>query len=238
MPDTRSHRGPHPEDERLFAPSQLPTLRAAVEDLSWLRTRGYGDNTAREVVGNRYQLTRRQRDAVARSSCADQALALRCAARCSVHACTGERLLIDGFNTLITLESALGGAYLFMGRDGCYRDIGGLRGTYRPVAETTSAIRWAGVALDTVGARSTRWMLDRHVSNAGRLKEALREAAEVNGWDWQVEIADQTDTTLIHTSQVTVTSDSGILDQTERWFNLVEVALGEAPNATNIRRIG
>ena len=38
VPDTRKHRGPHPEDARLFADAMLPRLRAAVADLSWLLT--------------------------------------------------------------------------------------------------------------------------------------------------------------------------------------------------------
>ena len=33
MPDRREHRGPHPEDRRLFAPAVWPVLRAAAEVL-------------------------------------------------------------------------------------------------------------------------------------------------------------------------------------------------------------
>lgn len=234
----RSHRGPHPEDSRLFARDQLSKLRAAVADLSWLRTRRYGDHSALDIVGDRHRLTRRQRDAVARSACSDQALALRRAAECAPPECAGETLLVDGFNALITLESALGGAFLFVGRDGCYRDIGGLRGTYRLVAETRPAIQLAGAGLDAVGAESVRWVLDRHVSNAGRLKTALLEEARSHAWNWDVEIAEQTDAMLIRKASIVVTSDSDILDQTERWFNLTAVALQRTAHAPKIRRIG
>lgn len=238
MTDTRSHRGPHPDDERLFARDRLPTLRAAVADLSWLRTRRYGDNAALEAVGNRYRLTRRQRDAVARSACSERDLALRRAAECASHACTDEPLLIDGFNTLITLESALGGAFLFVGRDGCYRDIGGLRGTYRLVAETQPAIQLAGTALDALETGPVKWVLDAHVSNTGRLKAALTDAAQANGWGWHVEIDEEVDAALMHTSRIVVTSDSEVLDQTERWLNLTAITLQHMPQTPNVRRIG
>lgn len=73
MPDTRSHRGPAPEDERLFGAKAWPSLRAATADLCWLLDRGYALHSAAELVGNRYTLTTRQRMAVSRSACADEA---------------------------------------------------------------------------------------------------------------------------------------------------------------------
>jgi Protein of unknown function (DUF434) len=55
MPDTRTHRGPHPEDSRLFAPEAWPVLRQATEDLCWLLSRGYAASSALKLVGDRYQ---------------------------------------------------------------------------------------------------------------------------------------------------------------------------------------
>jgi len=99
-----SSRGPHPEDDTLFASSELPVLRAAVRDLSWLRTRGYGDDAAESLVGDRYRLHRRQRNAVARSACTDAEAAHR-RVRCRrLEALAGEWVEVDEFNVLITLE--------------------------------------------------------------------------------------------------------------------------------------
>ncbi len=56
MPDRRKHRGPHPEDRRLFAPEALPRLRAAAGDLSWLLSRGYAPESSLKLVGDRYAL--------------------------------------------------------------------------------------------------------------------------------------------------------------------------------------
>lgn len=64
MPDTRSHRGPAPEDARLFARPMWPRLRQATRDLGWLLDHGYALNSAAELVGNRHTLTTRQRQAV------------------------------------------------------------------------------------------------------------------------------------------------------------------------------
>jgi len=135
-----SSRGPQPEDDTLFAPSEVPTFRAAVGDLSWLRTRGYGDNAAESLVGDHYRLHRRQRNAVARSACTDEEAVPR-RVRCRrLEALAREWLDIDALNPLITLEGGLGGAYLFLGRDGAYRDVHAAQCTYRPVDDTLRVI--------------------------------------------------------------------------------------------------
>jgi Protein of unknown function (DUF434) len=63
----QTHRGLAPQDERLFAVRQLPALRAAAADLCWLLDHDYAPRSAIELVGNRYNLTSRQRMAVATS---------------------------------------------------------------------------------------------------------------------------------------------------------------------------
>jgi hypothetical protein len=43
MPDKRTHRGPHPADEKLFAADAISNLRTAIADFSLLLTRGYAE---------------------------------------------------------------------------------------------------------------------------------------------------------------------------------------------------
>ena len=52
MPDKRAHRGPHPEDTRLFARDQWPALQAAVHDLAWLLSHDYATPSALKLVGD------------------------------------------------------------------------------------------------------------------------------------------------------------------------------------------
>jgi hypothetical protein len=68
MPDRRHHRGPHPDDAALFGrPDIQHTLRLAAGDLAWLLGRHYAPTAALTLVGNRYQLHERQRQALARA---------------------------------------------------------------------------------------------------------------------------------------------------------------------------
>ncbi|MCA9519003.1 MAG: DUF434 domain-containing protein [Myxococcales bacterium] len=221
MPDNRSHRGPHPEDEQLFAPAALPTLREAGADLAWLLTRGYSLDAALELVGNRFQLRRRQRTALMRSVASDQALASRRARELAPDEVSGRHLWVDGFNLVMTLESALSGAIVLVGRDGCARDLASVHGSYRKVEETAPAIALAGDVLAPLAPAQVTWLLDAPVSNSGRLKTMLREHAEARGLPWEIALEPHVDATLKTKRQDgVVTADGVILDACCAWFDL------------------
>ncbi|MDO8540631.1 MAG: DUF434 domain-containing protein [Opitutaceae bacterium] len=129
MPDTRTHRGPHPEDAKLFAPAAVPALRGGYADLCWLLDRGYAMTSALELVGNRFSLRQRQRLALARCACSEEQRRRRAAHELPAGALAGAELWLDGYNLLISLEAALGGGVLLLGRDGCVRDLASLHGT-------------------------------------------------------------------------------------------------------------
>lgn len=211
-----SNRGAHPDDAELFAPAQRSRLRAAVRDLSWLRTRGYGGPAARNLVGDRYRLKRRQRNAVGRSACSEEARAHRLQARICPQEVAGKRINVDAFNLLITLEAALGGAYLFVGRDTAFRDVNPLKGTYRIVHQTDPAIKLLADTLQTLGPRATVWHLDRSVSNVGRVEARLEDVRD----DWTVVVEDNVDAVLRQSQNPVVTSDSAILDTSSAWLQL------------------
>jgi hypothetical protein len=220
LPDTRTHRGPDPRDSPAFDPPAWPALRAAVADLSWLLEREYAPTSSLKLVGDRYALTDRQRMAVMRSSCSDAALQHRREQQQSASALGGQPVVIDGFNVLTTIEAALGGGVILCGRDGVFRDLAGVHGTYRKVAETLPALRLVGEVLMTLGVARTRWLLDRPVSNSGRLKAMILEMAQEQGSAWEAELAFNPDALLSTSPDLVVTADSVILDRGPRWFNL------------------
>src|SRR5439155_24790057 len=123
MPDIRKHRGAHPEDRKLFADDQLPALRTAVRELSWLLSRDYSIKGALKLVGDRYTLTDRQRLAVSRAACSDQSKERRAVSVVQAEEIPGEDLIVDGFNLTITVEAALSSGVLMFCRDGCIRDL-------------------------------------------------------------------------------------------------------------------
>lgn len=225
MPDVRRHRGPHPGDPALFAPDQWERLRSATADLSWLLSRGYAVVSAAKLVGDRFALRERQRKAVQRSSCGDDALRARRTRRRSLEQCMGGELWIDGFNLLTTIEAALADGVLLVGRDGCLRDMASMHGSYRKVAETVPALRLVGETLACTEGIPCRWFLDRPVSNSGRLGTIIRDVARAAGWTWDVDIVDDPDKILCDTAATVVSADSQILDRAAAHLNLAKMVV-------------
>lgn len=196
MPDRRSHRGPHPEDARLFAAENHQRLRQATADLCWLLSRGYAADSALKLVGDRYRLVARQRTAIGRAACARQEAEHRAAHRVDPERQRGRPLWLDGYNVLTTVEAALARGVILACCDGTYRDMASMHGSFRRVAETLPALEIIGRVLEQLGPAECVWLLDRPVSNSGRLGGLIARVAEAHGWPWRVELVPDPDPLL------------------------------------------
>jgi hypothetical protein len=227
VPDSRSHKGLDPEDEHLFSNGMSNVLRQATSDLCWLLNRGYAIRSATELVGNRFSLAARQRLAVARCACSEQAAAVRARGQVREEHLRQWELWIDGFNVLTGLEVALSGGIILVGRDLCCRDVAGIHRQYRKVEETIPALRLIGEWGARRGVGKCRWWLDKPVSNSGRLRSIVLEVAAQEGWDWEADLVYSPDAVLSKTDQIVATSDSVILDRCQRWINLLRLIIAE-----------
>jgi hypothetical protein len=225
MPDKRTHRGPHPADAKLFAPAAIADLTSALADFSLLLTKGYAEKSALKLVGDRFSLTKRQRLAIMRSACSDKQLTSRKQSQVKIADLTGKGLAVDGYNVLITVEAAMSGAVIFKGRDGCFRDLASIHGTYRKVTETIPAVELIGGFLNQIGVVNALWLLDSPVSNSGRLKTLIGKLARKNSWDWEIELLTSPDAKLINTELVVASGDSVILDNCKSWVNLARAII-------------
>ncbi|MGH9767297.1 MAG: DUF434 domain-containing protein [Blastocatellia bacterium] len=225
--DHKRHRGAHPADRKLFAPKNQEILRQAVRDLSWLLSRDYAPTASLKLVGDHFALKERQRLAVARAACSDQHRESRKQTRLPLESIKGQKLLIDGFNIIVTIEAALSGGVLILCRDGCVRDMSSVHGSYRSVAETEEAIRLISEILLGAETASAVWLLDQPVSNSGRLAHRIREMAVEQDWPWGVEVVMNPDKVLRSSDQIVVTSDSNILDGVKGWINLGGILIAQ-----------
>jgi hypothetical protein len=232
VPDRRTHRGPHPEDERLFSGECLPLLRQAVADLGWLLSRRYAPDSSLKLVGDRYGLVARQRVAAARCACSDEQARRRKRHEVDDAALAGRSLWLDGYNVLTTVEAALGGGVVLAACDGTFRDMASMHGTYRKVAETAPALAILGRMLQDCRVAECVWLLDRPVSNSGRLKQIMEAIAAASGWPWRIELAANPDALLSAAPEIVASADSVILDRCAAWWNLAAGAIRqEAPRA-------
>ncbi len=222
MSTRRKHRGPHPEDHRLFGEDQWPKLREATADLAWLWSRGYAQKSSIALVGDRFQLTARQRIAVGRSCCTDLQRERR-QRKQHLAPIAGEAVVIDGFNLITTLEAAFSGGVLLLGRDGCLRDMASMHGGYHLIGETLPAIGLLLHYLKKEEPDRVEILLDQPVSNSGRLAQTLRLTVHGLGLDpdrWQAKVVGDPDAILGESENLVVTADSVVLDHASRWNNL------------------
>lgn len=221
-------RGYEPKDAIEFGDKFTERLNRAAQELRFLLDRGYDIKSVSTFVGNHYLFSERQRLALARMVSPERALQIRKQKELSEPPVS---LVLDGFNTIITLEVALSGSLLLQGQDGTIRDLAGLRGTYRIVDKTLLAVELLLRFLDNAGVQDALFYLDQPVSNSGRLRELLLRYAASYAVNVQVALHPQVDQQLKAYDHV-VTSDAIILDQCRSWYNLnrrlIEAALPEA----------
>jgi hypothetical protein len=218
-PDKRRHRGAHPEDVKLFHVDQLSKLQQATSELAWLLERNYSMKASLKLVGDHYGLHERQRLAISRAVCPETNKLKRLQNQIHIEDIKEKHLIIDGFNLLITLEAAFGGGVLLYCQDNCIRDLSSVHGSYRSVEETEQAICLVGEALKALEPKSVVWLLDKPISNSGRLAMKITDLAGKNNWPWSVDVVFNPDNLILKSDRIAVTSDSAIVDHV-KWINL------------------
>ena len=217
-------RGYMPKDTVEFGPKATSKLNAAAQELAFLLDRGYDTKSASTFVGNHHLLSERQRLALARITSPRAALEERERKRLQE---APEALVLDGFNTIITLEVALSGSLLLGGMDGTIRDLAGLRGSYRIVDKTVRAVELLLGRMEALGVKDALFYLDKQVSNSGRLRALLLDKAAERSVQVQVELHPSVDGVLSRMENV-VTTDAIILGKCGSWYNLNRELIEEA----------
>jgi hypothetical protein len=133
--------------------------------------------------------------------------------------------VIDGLNVITTIEVALAGGVLLLGRDACIRDMASFHGNYRLVQETEHAVAIFVDAVESMRPSEVTVYIDRPVSNSGRLAEIVRTTAATKGSRLEATTADRVDEILKASTAVVATADSAILDQCSDWLNLASASI-------------
>ncbi len=137
----------------------------------------------------------------------------------------GMVLELDGLNVLTTVEVALAGGVLLLGRDGCMRDMASFHGNYRLVRETERAVEIVLDTLDWMRLSEARIYIDQPVSNSGRLASTIRTVAKARSAKVEAIVSKRVDELLKTSSGVVATADSAILDACGPWVNFARIAV-------------
>jgi hypothetical protein len=196
------------------------TIQSAAQDFRFLLGRGYPRRPCLDLVGNRYQLTSDQRDLLHRGVFSEKDSRSRRKKKIPFSRVSGQKLAIDGYNVLITVEAGLFGRPLIFGDDGFTRDISGLSGNFRQTKTTDKALTLILDEFKTSKPKQILFLFDAPISKSGELAEGVRRRlneAHLPGDALAVKVPEHI---LIGFPGIVATSDTAVIDASEKVLDL------------------
>lgn len=195
-------------------------LCEAAEDLRYLLSRGYPRQNSLQFVGNRYNLTQDFRQLLRRGIFSAQIAEERRRKKVPAEEIREERLSIDGYNVLITIESALKGKTILLADDGFIRDISGVSSGYRESVVTTEALMLIIDFLQIAGPAEVIFLFDSPISGSGELAARIRGMMSEKGIQGDALAVKVPERIMEKYEGIIASSDTAVIDQAERVFDL------------------
>jgi hypothetical protein len=203
-------------------------FRCAIDDYRYLRERSYSARAALKLVGDRHELPAEQRNLLFRGVMPRAEAAGRRTRLVPDTAVRGRRLGIDWYNVLITVESYLKGATVFVADDGVVRDAAAVHGSYRVSRLTEQAIGALASAVQAAAPSAVDIFVDAPVAFSGEMAAILRARFSGGPFPVTVRVIDSPDHELKLFDGVVATSDSAVIDRAESVLDLARAALAAA----------
>lgn len=213
-------------------------LQDAAEDFRYLLNRGYPRKGALELVGNRYQLISDQRHLLHRGGFSDTDSRSRKKKKTPITRVSGKSLAIDGYNVLITVEAGLSARPLILADDGFIRDISGLSGNFKKTGRTGKALHLILDVLKIARPRHALFLFDAPISKSGELAEEARAQLTKLNLPGDARAVRVPEEILIGFPGIIATSDTAIIDHSERVVDLAGYILTKRVKCKSILRWG
>ncbi len=207
--------------------------RAALGDYRFLVERGYPSRPSIDLVGNRYRLTREERNMLFRGVVSRTRGRARRERLISAEKIRhGEtRLRVDGYNVLYTVLSYLRGVPVFVCTDGVLRDVSAAHGRRPPSDKLRRAVELMTAALGALEPQSVTILLDSQLGPNRELVALLQQLLAERAVAGELHSTASVDAELIDSRAPAVVagSDSVVLDRvTVPVFDLARFALEQA----------
>jgi len=201
-------------------PIRIKLLIPASSDFRFLLERGYPRDSALKFVGDHYQLHQRERDILMRSVFSKRISAIRKKKCLSPLELKGKNLAIDGYNVLITLESALKRKPLVLADDGFIRDISRVFRSFRPTELTKRACELIFSFLKELDVKTVIFYLDKPISKSGELSTRINYWLSNYGLKGNAYPVTSPEKLLKEYDGIVATADSVVLDKADKLFDL------------------
>jgi hypothetical protein len=196
------------------------SLWDAAEDFRYFLNRGYPKEGSLQLVGNRYGLTQDLRDLLRRGISPAHVAEERKKKKVSVKDIRGDGFAIDGYNVLITLESALKEKTILLADDGFIRDISGVSGGYRESDETTEALRLVIDFLHASRPVESLFLFDSPISGSGELAAQIRALLNERGIRGDALAVKVPERIMEEYEGIIASSDTALIDKAQKVFDL------------------
>lgn len=195
----------------MSAQPRLEILKEAKIDLKFLLERGYRRQSALKLVGDRYQLNRAERSILFRSVMLEQEASIIRLKRLKPEQLRGEKVIVDGFNVLNTVEAMLRGEPLILCDDEVLRDILETHSKYRLSHLTTKALEVILEFLKKAGVAEVEVLYESQISRSGEIAGLTRRMLSQIGLQGGARTAKTVDSILVKSGEIVASSDSAIL---------------------------
>jgi len=187
-------------------------VRQAAEEYFWILSKGYPQDAALKLVGDKFMLPRDMRQVLYRGVIPDKQAVSRREKIATVG--KGDLVLIDTYNVLFTVNNYLLGRPLFISNDGLLRDAGEMRGRIINKPQFSRSISLMLEVLQMWPGATYVHYLDEPVSHSGRLSIELCKDMVQMGIEGDAYTVKSPDQSLVEEeSDAICTSDGGIIDQ-------------------------
>ena len=224
-------------DVRILEELTVRDFTKAAVDFRYLLNRAYPRKGALELVGNRYALTFDQRHLLHRGVFSESDAMSRRRKLLRLRDLRGRALAIDGYNVLITVEAGLSGRPLIAADDGFLRDISGLSANFKKTPSTDHAIHLAFQTLRTAKPRDVLFLFDSPMSKSGRLAQEVRALLARETFSGDAQAMRVPEQILMGFQGIVATSDTAIIDQSEKIFDLAGFILKQNVKPISLLRL-
>lgn len=188
----------------------------AAQDMKYLLDRNYPKSTALNLVVNHYKLNKEQRNFLVRYVFSDDEIRDHKSKLISIKKISGKEVVIDTYNTLITVEAILTGKETVKGMDGFLRDTSAIFSKYRFDKNSKEAVKKILEVLFKYEPKSILFILDSQISKSGELASFIRNELKKFSLNGNAKTSKRADFEIIKLNQITFTSDSAIIERVDK----------------------
>ncbi len=198
----------------------MENLKNAAYDFYFLLSRKYPRNASLELVGNRYNLEKGEREILNRAIYGQDVALKRRGKQFKTALWSDKVITIDGHNVHITLESIISGRTVVLANDGPIRDTAGLSGAFKHTELTLYVVEVVKKFFEKYTPAGLVILFDAPVSKSGELARLYRTALTGLSVPLKCAAVPVPEKLFDYNSTLIASSDSAVMDLSRNWLDI------------------